>query len=77
MDNVDKSHGGRAFAHGDPVNGGDPGMTLRDYFAGQYAASIPIRSWEDKNGKTPPDLFELWAAACYAASDALMKERAK
>ncbi len=55
----------------------EKGMTLRDYFAGQYAASIPIRSWEDKNGKTPPNVFELWAAACYAASDAMMKERAK
>ncbi len=25
--------GGPAFGHGDPTNGGDPGMTLRDYLA--------------------------------------------
>ena len=54
-----------------------PGMTLRDYFAGQFATSIPIRSWDDENGNSPPNVFELWAKACYAASDALMKERAK
>jgi hypothetical protein len=77
MDNVDKSHGGPAFAHGDPVHGGDPGMSLRDYFAGQFATSIPIRSWETAGGKTPPNVFDLWAEACYAASEALLRARAK
>lgn len=77
MDNVDKSHGGPAFAHGDPVHGGDPGMSLRDYFAGQFAASIPIRSWDDEDGKTPPNVLESWAKGCYAAADAMLKERDK
>jgi len=31
----DRDDGGPAFAHGDPTHGGDPGMSLRDYFAGQ------------------------------------------
>ena len=55
----------------------EKGMSLRDYFAGQFATSIPVRVWEDASGKTPPDVFELWAKACYAAADALMKERTK
>ena len=54
-----------------------PGMTLRDYFAGQFATSIPQRVWEDASGNTPTNVLELWAKGCYAASDALMKERAK
>jgi hypothetical protein len=66
----------------DPENPHDvpvkyPGMSLRDYFAGQFAASIPIRSWEDVGGKTPPNVFDLWAEACYAASDALLRAREK
>ena len=36
----DKPDGGPAFGHGDHVNGGDPGMSLRDYFAGQALAGI-------------------------------------
>ena len=59
------------------INHGEGGMTLRDYFAGQFATSIPQRVWEDASGNTPTNVLELWAKGCYAASDALMKERAK
>jgi hypothetical protein len=31
----DGSDGGPAFAHGNPEQGGDAGMSLRDYFAGE------------------------------------------
>jgi len=37
---VSKNDGGPAFGHGDPVHGGDPGMTLRDWFAGQALAGM-------------------------------------
>ena len=36
----DRDDGGPAFAHGDPTHGGDPGMSLRDYFAGQALAGL-------------------------------------
>lgn len=32
---ADDRHNPPAFGHGDPTHGGDSGMTLRDYFAGQ------------------------------------------
>lgn len=35
---VDKSP--PAFAHGNPEQGGDPGMSLRDYFAGQVLIGL-------------------------------------
>lgn len=35
-----RDDGGPAFAHGDHTNGGHPGMSLRDWFAGQALAGI-------------------------------------
>ena len=32
--------GGPAFGHGSPEHGGHPGMSLRDWFAGQALAGI-------------------------------------
>lgn len=35
MENLYAAQGGPAFAAGNHEQGGDPGMTLRDYYAGQ------------------------------------------
>jgi len=41
MDNNKKSFGNTyAFAHGDPVNGGDPGMTYRMWLIGRLASGV-------------------------------------
>lgn len=36
----DLDDGGPAFAHGDPTHGGHPGMSLRDWFAGQVLVGL-------------------------------------
>lgn len=48
------------------------GMTLRDYFAGQAIASLPIRSWDHIKEQS---LFEVWAKSAYALADAMLKAR--
>lgn len=68
--------GGPAF----PCEGGDmsgliadPGMSLRDWFAGQALSGEMVagdRGWHRDN-------FGLLASRCYAAADALLAERAK
>ena len=37
---TDKPENPQAFPHGNPTHGGDIGMTLRDYFAGQALAGF-------------------------------------
>ena len=59
--------GGQAFPR--PYTAG---MTLRDYFAGQALASIPLRAWDDQEDK-----IAAWAKCAYACADAMLKERAK
>ncbi len=46
---------------------GGPGMTLRDYFAGQIAAGQHIL----------PEYHAVWAVETYAQADAMLKEREK
>ena len=86
---MDKKDGGQAFPHGDPTNGGDIGMTLRDYFA---AKALPLVS-DHENGTVgdaarelgiSPDKYEWrihWPMLCarraYAWADAMLAERAK
>lgn len=63
--------GGPAFPVADPCEHG--GMTLRDYFAGQALASIPMRSWDDiGSGQT---LIKAWAKCAYAVADAMLVAR--
>jgi hypothetical protein len=50
------------------LNYGKPGMTLRDYFAGQFLATVRIL------GDVPADTV---ARNCYAVADAMLAERAK
>ncbi len=66
--------GGPAFpCHPDSeINSPFDGMTLRDYFAAKAMRGLMGRAW----GDTPAEeLFAIWAAAAYAAADAMLKER--
>ena len=60
--------GGPAFAHGNPEQGGDPGMSLRDYFAGQALAGILACG-----PAAPMDA----AAFAYRYANTMIKEREK
>jgi hypothetical protein len=51
----------------------ETGMSLRDYFAGQAIASIPIRNW-DHLGKDA-DIITAWARCAYAIADAMLLAR--
>ena len=57
--------GGPAFAHGNPEQGGDTGMSLRDYFAGQALAKS-MSSYVDRDNA---------AHDAYLAADAMLKAR--
>ena len=48
------------------------GMTLRDYFAGQALASIPLRGWNDLRDTEKPDA---WARLAYVIADAMLAAR--
>lgn len=62
----------RAFPF--PSVSGHPGMTLRDYFAGQAIASITLRSWDHLSDD---DLkLKAWAVCAYALADEMLKVRA-
>ena len=50
-------------------------MELRDYFAGQAIASIPIRSWDHIGGDEAR--IKAWARCAYAVSDAMIEARTK
>ena len=62
--------GGPAFAHGNPTMGGDPGMSLRDYFAGQVLGALAGYGDESDSGK------EL-AQFAYEMADRMLREREK
>jgi len=51
------------------------GMTLRDWFAGQTLASLPLRDWSDFT--TGADKIKAWAQSAYAVADAMLAERSK
>ena len=52
------------------------GMTLRDYFAGQAIASIPLRSW-DHVGVDDLERIDAWAKCAYLVADAMLAARNK
>lgn len=62
--------GGQAFPHGDPTNGGELGMSLRDWFAGQAL------SWLCSRG-TKGYPLNIIADLAYELSDAMLEEREK
>ena len=62
--------GGPAFACGDHTHGGQGGMSLRDWFAGQALTGMLA----DPNSDT--DLtFATIASDCYSMADAMLKAR--
>ena len=83
-----KNDGGPAFGHGDPTHGGDPGMTLRDWFAGTAhpdslgisdemsmgvaAASAGVTTEDYDPQKHWPEIV---AKARYIYADAMLKAR--
>ena len=68
-----KNDGGPAFPHGDPTHGGEDGMTLRDYFAGQAISQIIATCANDTtHGMTKADYF---AGRAYEIADAMLKAR--
>jgi hypothetical protein len=50
------------------------GMSLRDYFAGQAIASIPLRSW-DHVGGDDLERIDAWAKCAYLVADAMLLAR--
>jgi hypothetical protein len=64
--------GGPAFpSHGDNYTRDEPGMSLRDWFAGQAIAEIIVRAhggWQD-------DTADAIAATAYAIADAMLRAR--
>ena len=75
---MDKKDGGHAFPHGDPTNGGDIGMTLRDYFAAKALAGW----WSSSDSmcalpkdKTLPEFQTEACARFYEWADAMLAAR--
>lgn len=73
-----KKDGGQAFPHGDPTNGGDIGMTLRDYFAAKALAGW----WSSSDSmcalpkdKTLPEFQTEACARFYEWADAMLAAR--
>jgi len=70
---MDKKDGGQAFPHGDPTNGGDIGMTLRDYFAAKAMAGFCAdSSVEWKHGR---EIETTLAKLAYDVADAMIQVR--
>ena len=63
-----KDTSGPAFPYGDPTNGGDNGMSLRDYFAAKAMQG-------DLVSGVHPDNFDATAKRAYKMADAMLKAR--
>lgn len=61
-----ENEGGPAFGHGDRTHGGDPGMSLRDWFAGQ-SLQVFMRVFHAEEA----------AKFAYALADAMLLARTK
>jgi hypothetical protein len=91
MFRTDGSDGGPAFAHGDPTNGGDPGMSLRDWFATHERLEVDTVTPElaavlmgepGPTGAMPILRRAMWWAEAearykYLRADAMLKVRAE
>lgn len=64
-------NGGPAFGHGNPEQGGDPGMSLRDWFAGQALAGLVMLTAATEE-EFRPDRIALMAGDI---ADAMLKAR--
>jgi hypothetical protein len=67
--------GGPAFAHGHPAQGGDRGMSLRDYFAGQALSGLLAGGFADT---VPHDSIHPEADFyAYKYADEMLRQRNK
>lgn len=57
------------------LENGEPGMSLRDYFAGQALAAIGLRPSRPADGRQEATCFAAVAADCYALADAMLRAR--
>lgn len=72
---MSEKDGDPAFGHGDPTHGGEPGMSLRDYFAGQALGGV-MANLAQMRPDVRSDLVR-FAADCYRMADAMLSERDK
>lgn len=54
-----------------------PGMSLRDYFAGQAASAYAVQLWESGETENKVWAYEVVAKSAYSLADAMLAERAK
>ena len=69
-----KDNGGPAFPHGNPQQGGDPGMSLRDWFAGQALPGV-IQTCNRDTMPANEARSEYFARKAYEIADAMLAER--
>ena len=62
-----------AFAHGNPEQGGHPGMSLRDWFAGQALAGSMVGNYSAES--LSPQLAAGLAEEMYLVADAMLAAR--
>jgi hypothetical protein len=74
---TERNTGGPAFAYGNHEQGGDAGMSLRDWFAGQALAGIAFQIPTTDVGKisSGEKKVHLVGSAAYAIADALLAAR--
>lgn len=64
------------YPDGSTHDPGDPGMSLRDYFAAKAMQGLMGRNWSECK-VTDEELIAIWARSSYGMADAMMKERSK
>lgn len=77
--------GGPAFGYGDHINGGHSGMSLRDWFAGQFLAGsaggdsapldVSVAADQHDIDAALRDHWDAVARAAYIAADAMLAAR--
>lgn len=76
--NPQPNDGGPAFAaHSEWSSLNQNGMSLRDWFAGQALASIPLRAWDEVRANGDKTYVQLWSECAYSIADAMLAERQK
>lgn len=73
----ERDDGGPAFGHGDPTHGGNPGMSLRDWLAGQALAGMWASITSAKSETLGEKHYSALAACAYAQADAMLEARKK
>jgi hypothetical protein len=77
-----KSTGGDAFPNPGSTDWGvhpTPGMTLRDYFAGEALPALLTQTYEmlSQTGRQADSVYEIAAEAAYEAADAMLEVRGR